>query len=84
MLQHEEGIAYATFDLNACIEPKQFHDVVGYYNRFDVFELKVNRRALTPVEFNDAAAEAERAQFAAELGPLPALSRAPDGSDRLQ
>ena len=83
-LQDEEGIVYADIDLAKCVVPKQFQDVVGYYNRFDVFELKVNRRALTPVEFNDAAAEAERAQFAAELGPLPALSRAPDGSDRLQ
>jgi len=36
MLQDQEGIAYAEFDLHACIEPKQFHDVVGYYNRFDI------------------------------------------------
>ena len=49
VLQHEEGIAYAEFDLNGCIEPKQFHDVVGYYNRFDVFDVKINRRRLEPV-----------------------------------
>jgi nitrilase len=40
----EEGIAYATLDLNECVEPKQFHDVVGHYQRFDVFDLKVDRR----------------------------------------
>jgi nitrilase len=44
-VQGEEGIAYATLDLNECVEPKQFHDVVGYYQRFDVFDLKVDRRA---------------------------------------
>ncbi|HTJ94210.1 MAG TPA: carbon-nitrogen hydrolase family protein [Pararobbsia sp.] len=49
MLQDEEGIAYAEFDLNRCVEPKQFHDVVGYYNRFDVFSLEVNRKRLEPV-----------------------------------
>lgn len=50
-LQTEEGIAYATFDINACVEPKQFHDIVGYYNRFDVFNVEIDRRRLTPAKF---------------------------------
>ncbi len=54
LLQKEEGIAYATFDLSACVEPKQFHDVVGYYNRFDVFELSISRRRLSPATFVDS------------------------------
>lgn len=49
----DEGILYAEIDLNACVEPKQFHDVVGYYNRFDVFDLAVNRRRLEPAQFRD-------------------------------
>ncbi|MBL8468824.1 carbon-nitrogen hydrolase family protein [Methyloversatilis discipulorum] len=53
VLQNEEGIAYATFDLSACVEPKQFHDIVGYYNRFDVFDLAIDRRRLVPVRFKD-------------------------------
>jgi nitrilase len=40
----EEGIAYGDLNLNECVEPKQFHDVVGYYQRFDVFDMRVNRR----------------------------------------
>jgi nitrilase len=52
-LQDQEGIAYAECDLRRCIEPKQFHDVVGYYNRFDVFDLKINRKRLTPATFVD-------------------------------
>lgn len=52
-LQDEEGIAYAEFDLRRCIEPKQFHDVVGYYNRFDIFDLAVNRKRLAPAVFVD-------------------------------
>jgi nitrilase len=52
-LQDQEGIAYAEFDLRRCIEPKQFHDVVGYYNRFDVFNVTINRRRLTPATFVD-------------------------------
>jgi aliphatic nitrilase len=52
-LQEQEGIAYAEFDLKRCVEPKQFHDVVGYYNRFDVFDLTVNRKRLYPATFMD-------------------------------
>ncbi len=52
-LCEDEGILYADIDLNKCVEPKQFHDVVGYYNRFDVFDLRVNRRRLNPVSFTN-------------------------------
>ncbi len=55
-LQNEEGIAYASFDLEQCVEPKQFHDIVGYYNRFDVFEVAVDRRRRVPARFRDAEA----------------------------
>ncbi|WNV11767.1 carbon-nitrogen hydrolase family protein [Tardiphaga sp. 709] len=63
-LQDEEGIAYADFDLRRCIEPKQFHDVVGYYNRFDVFDLTVNRKRIVPATFVDGPLTR-----LAELGP---------------
>lgn len=53
-LQNEEGIAYADFDLNKCIEPKQFHDVVGYYNRFDIFRMGINRDRIAPVAWESA------------------------------
>jgi nitrilase len=52
-LQTEEGIAYASFDLEQCVEPKQFHDIVGYYNRFDVFDLSIDRRRLAPATFRN-------------------------------
>ena len=50
-LRDEEGIIYADIDLSDCVEPKQFHDVVGYYNRFDIFKLEVDRSANRPVSF---------------------------------
>lgn len=50
-----EGIVYADIDLNRCIEPKQYHDIIGHYNRFDIFNLEVNRRPQTPVSFRDEA-----------------------------
>ena len=39
----DEGIVYADIDLNKCIQPKQMHDIIGHYNRFDVFQLHVNK-----------------------------------------
>lgn len=53
-LRDAEGILYADIDLNDCIAPKQFHDVSGGYNRFDVFDLRINDRALQPVSFQSA------------------------------
>ncbi|KXL47801.1 MAG: hypothetical protein FE78DRAFT_105657 [Acidomyces sp. 'richmondensis'] len=51
-VQGEEGIAYADLDLSDCVEPKQFHDVVGTgYQRYDIFDLRVNRRKLEPDAF---------------------------------
>ncbi|MCB5907764.1 carbon-nitrogen hydrolase family protein [Streptomyces pinistramenti] len=38
-LVDEEGIVYAEIDLARCIQPKQMHDIIGHYNRFDVFRL---------------------------------------------
>src|SRR6185436_7337527 len=50
-LCESEGLLYQDIDIAQCIEPKQFHDVVGYYNRFDVFDLTVNRKRLAPIAF---------------------------------
>lgn len=49
----EEEISYVEINLNSCIEPKQFHDVVGSYNRFDIFKLYVDRRPQPPANFKD-------------------------------
>ena len=51
-LSAEEGILYAEIDLAHAVEQKQFHDVVGYYNRFDIFSLTVNRAPLRPAQFH--------------------------------
>ncbi|WP_186262171.1 carbon-nitrogen hydrolase family protein [Burkholderia gladioli] len=87
----EEGIVYADIDLARCVVPKQFQDVVGYYNRFDVFELRVNRRALAPASFHDgfdgaasvagasgAADEALYAPFVPDAAPDVAAGAEPD------
>lgn len=62
VLRDAEGIAYANFDLTECIEPKQFHDTSGYYNRFDVFDLKVNRKRLQPATFENTSDEINLSQ----------------------
>ena len=49
----DEGIVYAEIDLGRCIQPRQMHDITGHYNRFDVFDLRVNRRPLGPATFAD-------------------------------
>src|SRR4029078_4187601 len=56
-----EGLLYQDIDIEQCVEPKQFHDVVGYYNRFDVFDLKVTRTRLKPIAIDDAVTAATSA-----------------------
>ncbi|WP_417367736.1 carbon-nitrogen hydrolase family protein [Flavobacterium beibuense] len=49
----DEGIVYADIDLSKCIQPKQMHDILGHYNRFDIFDLKVNTAPKKNITFTD-------------------------------
>jgi aliphatic nitrilase len=44
-----EGIVYAEIDLGRCIQAKQMHDIIGHYNRFDVFSLHLNASPQQPL-----------------------------------
>jgi aliphatic nitrilase len=72
-LVDDEGIVYAEIDLAKCIQPKQMHDIVGHYNRFDVFQLHVDNTPRTPVTFT---ADSARQPTAHHCIALPA-----DGTD---
>jgi aliphatic nitrilase len=61
VLSDHEGIIYADIDTQRCVEPKQFHDVVGYYNRFDVFHLEVDRSPREPAHFSQDALDIDAA-----------------------
>lgn len=56
VLSESEGIVYAEIDTALEVEPKQFHDVVGYYNRFDIFSFQVDRSKREPAVFLESAA----------------------------
>ncbi|KPI38920.1 Nitrilase [Cyphellophora attinorum] len=61
MLRDEEGVLFADIDPDQGLEAKQFHDLVGGYQRFDVFELRVRReRRAGPVTFEELPREEER------------------------
>lgn len=62
----EEGIVYADIDLSRCLQPRQMHDITGHYNRFDIFDLNVNRKPLQAASF----AGGEGYSEAAPLEPL--------------
>lgn len=62
----EEGIVYAEIDLARCIQPRQMHNITGHYNRFDIFELRVNARPQCPMAWTES-----------EPAPATAASAAP-------
>jgi nitrilase len=50
-LQDREDVLYTDMDVGECIEGKQYHDIVGGYQRLDVFDLKVDRTRREPARF---------------------------------
>jgi nitrilase len=70
----DEGIVYADIDLDRCIQPKQMHDIVGHYNRFDIFDLRVNRRPLAPLGLVEEERIAGEAAEQAGFSSLPGKS----------
>lgn len=54
-LLDDEGIVYGEIDLARCVEPTQMHNLTGHYNRFDVFELRVDRTPRPPARFTPTA-----------------------------
>jgi nitrilase len=73
ILCEAEGLLYQDIDIAQCVEPKQFHDVVGYYNRFDIFDLRVTRERLVPIRFSDTASPPEEADRV-QAGELDSIS----------
>jgi aliphatic nitrilase len=74
-----EAIVYADIDVADCVEPKQFHDVVGYYNRFDIFDVRIDRTRREPATFADQPAAEQPAD---DAGQAPAESAAWPPADR--
>lgn len=59
-----EGIVTATVDLHEEIVLKRAHDIVGTYNRFDIFDLRVDKRrqrAITVIEIDEASKQSRLA-----------------------
>lgn len=46
-----EKIIYADVDMEDCIEAKMSHDVIGHYNRFDIFRLTVNEERWEKIHY---------------------------------
>ena len=72
-LSRGEGIVYAEIDTALSVEPKQFHDVVGYYNRFDIFDLRVDRSKRDPARFADSDDLATGSANAEGVHDMPAV-----------
>ena len=52
-IQGEEGILYADIDISRSIPAKMAHDVICGYQRFDVFDLHLNRRRQSAIDMDE-------------------------------
>lgn len=71
MVADMDAILFADLDLNECVEGKQYHDVVGGYQRFDVFSLQVNRQRQSPIQFQSTRRTDSTSQAAAKAPEEP-------------
>ena len=79
----KEGIVYGEIEIEREIELKQFHDIVGHYNRFDVFSLRLNRRQIQPLSsepLGPSPGDILPAEAAANVPVAPAIADEPSFS----
>ncbi len=81
VLRDEEGILYADIDVNDCIVQKQFHDLAGYMNRFDIFTLTVDRSTNDPVNFTPVRGQREHIGIDLTTGAADEWSRSPQAAE---
>lgn len=53
ILVGKEGMVEAEIDISESIILKQAHDIIGYYNRFDIFKLHVNKKPQVPLSIEE-------------------------------
>lgn len=66
----EEEILYADLDLEVGVRMKLRHDFAGHYNRPDVFQLRVNKRAPTIFETENRDSSGLEPADASEVGSI--------------
>jgi len=74
-LEGEEGIVYGDIDIAESIEAKQIHDIVGHYQRLDIFSLHVDQRCQEPIALTTASGVGEGLLFSPD-DPGPESTRA--------
>jgi nitrilase len=74
-----EGMVVADIDIARSIELKLIHDIVGYYNRFDIFHLEVDPTPNRPVWIRKASRRDEEAE---DGNPVPETEDAAYGRER--
>lgn len=63
-IEGEEGIIYANIDIEQEIIRKQWHDIIGHYNRFDVLSLNLNMDEDQPINFLTSRSPSPDREFA--------------------
>jgi nitrilase/aliphatic nitrilase len=66
-LEGKEGMVMAEIDIAISIEEKMIHDIVGHYNRFDIFHLEVDHSPHVPVRIKNATREPAEGQEKSEV-----------------
>ena len=80
LLIDQEGIVYGEIDVERSIEPKQFQDIIGHYNRFDIFDLRLNSKPLQPINLNPGLIESGSEELERNYTDSESVIREPFGN----
>ncbi len=69
-----EGMVVADIDIAESIELKMMHDIVGHYNRFDIFHLEVDPTPNQPVSIKKITRRDEQGSNGTSQGTLEVVA----------
>jgi nitrilase/aliphatic nitrilase len=77
-----EGMVVADIDIACSVEQKMVHDIVGHYNRFDIFHLEIDPTPSRPVWIRKAGDRGEEVDDWDQISETPETEDAASGHER--
>lgn len=76
-----EGIIHADINLSDRVQEKAYHDILGHYNRFDIFDLTIQKDRHEPLTVSERQTTSEPKNIASAIATLKDIADRRDNAD---